>query len=83
MKTKEKPFEKIVENGGFCGIFQKIGCIGDSLLSGAFETTNKNGEQEFVDFPEYLWGNTLKRYCKTSGDVRDGGVQGICLCERC
>lgn len=79
---KEKPFEKIVENGGFCGIFQKIGCIGDSLLSGAFETTNKNGEPEFIDFPEYSWGKYIEKTLQNKVHVfARGGMTAKEYCE--
>ena len=30
----EKPLDRIVTDGGFCGIFRRIACIGDSLSSG-------------------------------------------------
>ena len=35
---EEKPLDNLVSNGGFCGIFRTIGCVGDSLSSGEFET---------------------------------------------
>ena len=39
------PFDNIVTNGGYCGIFRKIACVGDSLSSGEFESL-MNGEKE-------------------------------------
>ena len=30
----EKPLDRLVSVGGFCGIFRTICCIGDSLSSG-------------------------------------------------
>ena len=39
----EKPLDSIPANGGFCRIFRKIGCIGDSLSSGEFELRNEDG----------------------------------------
>ena len=33
---KEKPLDRILNDGGFCGIFRTIACIGDSLSSGEF-----------------------------------------------
>ena len=33
----EQPLDHLLPDGGFCGIFRKIGCIGDSLSSGEFE----------------------------------------------
>lgn len=29
---EEKPLDRLVTDGGFCGIFRTIGCIGDSPL---------------------------------------------------
>ena len=29
----EKPLDNLVTDGGFCGIFRTIGCVGDSLSS--------------------------------------------------
>lgn len=29
---KEKPLDTLVKDGGFCGIFRRIGCVGDPLL---------------------------------------------------
>lgn len=79
---KEKPLEKLVENGGFCGIFRKIACIGDSLLSGAFETTNKKGEREFIDFPEYSWGRYIERTLQNTVCVFSrGGMTAKEYCE--
>ena len=34
----EKPLDQLILNGGFCGIFRTIACIGDSLSSGEFES---------------------------------------------
>ena len=34
----EKPLDHLPPDGGFCGIFRTIGCIGDSLSSGEFES---------------------------------------------
>ncbi len=36
----EKPLDNIPDDGGFTSIFRTIGCIGDSLSSGEFESTN-------------------------------------------
>ena len=36
-KEGEQPLDRIVQNGGFCGIFRKIVCVGDSLSSGEME----------------------------------------------
>lgn len=34
------PLGKIIENGGLCGIFKSIACVGDSLTQGVFDRTN-------------------------------------------
>ena len=56
----EKPLDNIVQNGGFCGIFRKIACIGDSLSSGEHES-RLNGENGFHDYYDYSWGQFLAR----------------------
>ena len=38
----EKPLDNIVSDGGFCSIFRTIGCVGDSLSSGEFESLNES-----------------------------------------
>lgn len=57
----EKPLDNIVTDGGFCGIFRTIGCIGDSLSSGEFETKDKDGIVGYHDFYEYSWGQFMAR----------------------
>ncbi len=58
----EKPLDRIVDDGGFTAIFRRIGCIGDSLSSGEFESTNpemtSNG---YHDYFEYSWGQYIAR----------------------
>ena len=49
----EKPLDRIVTDGGFCGIFRKIACIGDSLSSGEFESVGPDGTKRYHDFYEY------------------------------
>ena len=56
----EKPLENIVSNGGYCSIFRKIVCIGDSLSSGEFESC-KNGKVGYHDNYDYSWGQFLAR----------------------
>ena len=56
----EKPLDNIVQNGGFCGIFRTIACIGDSLSSGEHES-RLNGENGFHDYYDYSWGQFLAR----------------------
>ena len=58
---KEKPLDRIVTDGGFCGIFRKIACIGDSLSSGELESIKADGTKGFHDFFEYSWGQYIAR----------------------
>ncbi len=57
----EKPLDKIPANGGFCRIFRKIGCIGDSLSSGEFQIFLEDGTPDFFDMYEYSWGQHMAR----------------------
>ena len=45
----EKPFDNIVEDGGFCKIFRTIACIGDSLSSGEFQVMLASGNWGYYD----------------------------------
>lgn len=71
----EKPLDKIVDDGGFTGIFRTIGCIGDSLSSGEFESTNPEKTQKgYHDYFEYSWGQYIARAagCKVYNFSRGG-----------
>ena len=57
----EKPLDNLVSNGGFCGIFRTIGCVGDSLSSGEFETLSDEGIKGYHDFYDYSWGQFMAR----------------------
>lgn len=57
----EKPLDRILPDGGFCGIFRTIGCIGDSLSSGEFESKDANGNTGYHDMYEYSWGQYIAR----------------------
>lgn len=59
----EKPLDRIVTDGGFCAIFRKIACIGDSLASGEFESTREDGTRRYHDFYDYSWGQFIGRSC--------------------
>lgn len=59
-KTEDKPLDNMVLNGGYCGIFRRIACIGDSLSSGEFEAL-QNGLIGYHDFYEYSWGQYIAR----------------------
>ena len=69
----EKPLDNIVSNGGFCGIFRTIACVGDSLSSGEMESM-MNGEKGYHDYFEYSWGQLLARDagCKVYNFSRGG-----------
>ncbi len=60
---KEKPLDRIVTDGGFCGIFRTIACIGDSLSSGEFESVKADGTKGYHDFYDYSWGQYIGRSC--------------------
>lgn len=57
----EKPLDNIVSDGGFCKIFRTIGCIGDSLSSGEFQSLNQHGQVGYHDYYEYSWGQFMAR----------------------
>lgn len=57
----EKPLEKLVTDGGFCGIIRTISCIGDSLSSGEFESCDESGKAGYHDNFDYSWGQYLAR----------------------
>ncbi len=61
LSEQEKPLDNMVTDGGFCGIFRTIGCIGDSLSSGEFESTDANGQTGYHDCFEYSWGQYIAR----------------------
>ena len=60
---KETPLEHFVEDGGYCSILRTIGCIGDSLSSGEFESEDADGNKGFHDLFDYSWGQFLARDC--------------------
>ena len=57
----EKPLDRTVADGGLCGIFRRIGCIGDSLSAGEFESKRADGTTGFHDMYEYSWGSYIGR----------------------
>ena len=59
-REQEQPLDHIVTNGGFCGIFRTVVCIGDSLSSGEFES-RKDGQVGYHDYYEYSWGQFMAR----------------------
>lgn len=78
--TDEKPLDCIVTNGGFCGIFRKIACIGDSLSSGEFESC-ENDVVGWRDYYDYSWGQFIAR--DTNSTVYNFSRGGMTAKEYC
>lgn len=80
--SAEKPLERILNDGGLCGIFRTIGCIGDSLSSGEFESMDETGQKGYHDYYEYSWGQYMARTvgCKVYNFSR-GGMTAREYCE--
>jgi len=57
----EKPLDRLVSDGGFCGIMRTVACIGDSLSSGEFESLDAEGKKGYHDYFDYSWGQYLAR----------------------
>lgn len=77
----EKPLDNIVSDGGYCAIFRKIACVGDSLSSGEFETFNADGTVKYLDMYEYSWGQFIARAagCEVLNFSRGGmTAKGYC-----
>lgn len=70
----EQPLDRLLEGGGFCGIFRTIGCVGDSLASGEFEAMSPDGFLTYHDNFEYSWGQYIARLagCKVYNFSRGG-----------
>jgi hypothetical protein len=62
----ELPLDNIIDGGGFCGILRTIGCIGDSLSSGEYETVDLEGKRHYYDFYDYSWGQFMARATGTT-----------------
>ena len=62
LKDGEKPLDVILPDAGFTSIFRTIACVGDSLSSGEFESTDETGTNKgYHDYYEYSWGQYLAR----------------------
>ena len=59
----ERPLDMILQDSGFCSIFRTIGCIGDSLSSGEFDSIQPDGTILGHDLYEHSWGQYLARMC--------------------
>ncbi|MBQ9745686.1 MAG: SGNH/GDSL hydrolase family protein [Clostridia bacterium] len=64
--ANEKPLENIIDGCGLCGILRTIGCVGDSLSSGEFETLDIEGKKHYHDMYDYSWGQFLARATGTT-----------------
>ena len=62
----ELPLDNIIEGGGLCGILRTIGCVGDSLSSGEYETIDSEGKRHYYDFYDYSWGQFIARATGTT-----------------
>lgn len=79
---EERPLEKLVSDGGYCGIFRTVACVGDSLSSGEFEATNGEGKTTYHDFFDYSWGQFLGRMCQSKVfNFSKGGMTAERYCE--
>ena len=77
----EKPLDNIPADGGFCGIFRTIGCIGDSLSSGEFESLTEQGRIYYDAYP-YSWGQFLARMTGSKAyNFSRGGMTAEEYCE--
>lgn len=70
----EQPLDNLVSDGGFCGIFRTIACVGDSLSSGEYELVTPDGARHYNDMFEYSWGQYMARMagCKVYNFSRGG-----------
>lgn len=77
----EMPLDRIVNDGGFCGIFSTICCIGDSLSSGEFQTVDNDGQSHYYDLYQYSWGQYISRM--TGSKVYNFSKGGMTAEEYC
>ncbi len=59
----ETPLSSFVQDGGYCSILRTIGCVGDSMASGEFESEDAEGNKGYHDFFDYSWGQFIARDC--------------------
>lgn len=78
----EQPLDRLVTDGGLCRIFRTIGCVGDSMSSGEFETRDDQGKPGYHDYFQYSWGQYLARMCGcTVYNFSRGGMTAKEYCE--
>lgn len=71
----EKPLDTLVTDGGFAGVFRKVGCIGDSLSSGEFEGLDEQNVRSWHDMFDFSWGQYLARFAGlTAYNFSRGGM---------
>ena len=79
---EEKPLDRMVTDGGLCGILRSIGCIGDSLSSGEFETYDDDGKKVYLDRYEYSWGQFIARAAGVKvHNFSRGGMTAKAYCD--
>ncbi len=79
---EQNPLQNLLPDAGFCAIFRRIGCIGDSLASGEFES-KMNGVVGYHDYYEYSWGQFMARACgSTAFNFSCGGLTAKAFLER-
>ena len=83
LDENELPLQNIVSDGGYCGIFRRIACVGDSLSSGEFEGNDEEGNTTWHDMYDYSWGQFLARMagCKVY-NFSKGGMTAKEYCDR-
>lgn len=78
----ENPLAELLPDGGYTAIFRRIGCVGDSLASGEFETEDAVGNRHYHDIFEYSWGQYIARMTgATAYNFSRGGMTGEEYCE--
>lgn len=60
-RKEDKPLDCLADDGGFCKIFRRMGCIGDSFSSRQFESCDERGARGFHNFFAYSWGQYMAR----------------------
>lgn len=77
----EKPLDNLVSDGGFCGIFKTIACVGDSLASGELQSY-EDGKTGYHDLFYYSWGQYMARTLgNTVFNFSRGGMTAKEYCE--
>ena len=79
---REKPLDYIPADGGYCGIFRTIACVGDSLSSGEFVASNEKDELTYHDMFPSSWGQYLGRAAGSQVyNFSCGGMSARCYCQ--